>query len=333
MHGATDAIRVAQSTIAETSGDGEPVIRIRQDDGVPPSVDREFSRARWAIAQPGVVAVVGHESSGSSLAAAPVYHDAGLPFLVPAATTPLLGHLSGVFPLPPNDSAQGAFIANFAYHELGAQTVSLFFVNDQYGRGLREGVVRELEALGVEVLGESPILPTSNLEPMIEASLARRVPDAIIAAVRAPDIWTVVSRVHELAPGMPIVAGDGAYALNRIPESVGPGAHALYVSVFWHFQAADSLALNFIEEYRRASGRNPRPSDALVFDAIMLAATAIRQVGADPVAVQRYLEELGVTRPPYRGVTGEIQFSGDRPRSLMIVTPRNGEFMPLRHGH
>jgi branched-chain amino acid transport system substrate-binding protein len=332
VHGATDAVRTAQARIAETSRDGEPVIRVHQEGSVVQSIEAEFDRTRWAIAQPEVVAVVGHESSAASLGAAPFYREAGLPFLVPTATTPLLDEIVGTFPLPPNDSVQGAFLASFAQGQLGATSATVFYVNDEYGVGLVEGIVRELDLLGVLVLDELPVLPESDIQAMVEASLARHVPDVIIAAVRSPDVWTISRWAQELTPGVPVVAGDGAYVRNLIGEYVESSADSVYVSAFWHVLTADSSARIFIDTYRQVSGHDPGPADAMVFDAIMLAATAIRQVGANPVAVQRYLAALGVTRPPYRGITGEIHFADDRDRPLMMVRARDGQFVPLGYG-
>ncbi len=333
LHGSTGAVRVAQARIVETTREGEPVIRLQHDAMRGESIETELARALQAIDQPGVVAVVGHESSAGSLVAAALYHEAGLPLLVPTATTPVLDDLEGTFPLAPNDWAQGAFLARFAREELGADSITVFFVNDEYGRGLREGIVQELDILGVQVLEELPVLPGSNLDVMVEASLARHVPDAIVAAVRSPDVWTISRRAQELTSGMPVVAGDGAYVGSMAPVEAGPGADSVYVSVFWHVLTADSSARRFIADFRRESGRYPRPDDAMVFDAIMLAATAIRQVGVDPAAVELYLTELGVTRPPYRGVTGDIHFHDGRDGPLLMVNPQDGDFMPLSYGN
>ena len=333
VHGSTDVVRVAQARIVGTSREGEPVIRVQQGIRLGQTLDADFDLALWAIEQPDVVAVVGHESSASSLAGAPLYREAGLPFLVPNATTPLLDDLEGAFPLAPNDWAQGAFLARFVQEELGADSVTVFFVNDEYGRGLREGIVRELDILGVQVLEELPVLPGSNLDVMVEASLARHVPDAIVAAVRSPDVWTISRRAQELTSGMPVVAGDGAYVASMAPVEAGPGADSVYVSVFWHVLTADSSARRFIADFRRESGRYPRPDDAMVFDAIMLAATAIRQAGADPAAVELYLTKLGVTRPPYRGVTGDIHFHDGRDGPLIMMNPQDGDFVPLSYGN
>ena len=118
---------------------------------------------------------------------------------------------------------------------------------------------------------------------------------------------------------------------HRVPASVGPAAESVYISVFWHPHAADTGASRFVDDYHQLAGEEPEPQDAMVYDAVMLAATAIHQVGADPAAVSRYLATLGVTRPPYQGVTGMIDFRGSRSGPLMMVTSRNGVFVPFSY--
>ena len=72
-----------------------------------------------------------------------------------AAMTDLVGVVGPwTFMLAPDDSAEGAFMAAFAAERLGAQRVSIFFVNDEYGAGLRDGVRAELQQRRVTVLDE-----------------------------------------------------------------------------------------------------------------------------------------------------------------------------------
>jgi ABC-type branched-subunit amino acid transport system substrate-binding protein len=57
----------------------------------------------------------------------------------------------------------------------------------------------------------------------------------------------------------------------------------------------------------------------MYYDAIMVAAQAVREAGPGRAAIRRYLSELGTTRPPYRGVTGPIAFAPDRPVNLLMT--------------
>ncbi|MCZ6754740.1 MAG: ABC transporter substrate-binding protein [Gemmatimonadetes bacterium] len=319
------AVQVAQAVIAETARAGEPVILLQHDHRVMLSTDQIFRRAEWALALPDLVAVVGHESSGSSLTAATLYHDAGVPLIVPTATTPLLEERHGTFPLAPNDSIQGAFLAQFAAHQLDARRASVFFVTDEYGWGLRLGVVQEFVRLGVEVIDEVPIDASSNVDAMAAASLARGKPDVIVAAARYPEAWDLARAVQARARDVQILAGDGADRMPDALQRAGAAADSVYLSVFWHPDVADSSGQAFIQRFQLLTGLQPSSADALVYDAIMVSVAAIRAVGPDRRRVTRYLEELGAGRPSYQGVTGEIDFRPTRSRPILMIQPYQGE--------
>ena len=55
----------------------------------------------------------------------------------------------------------------------------------------------------------------------------------------------------------------------------------------------------------------------------MLLATAIAEAGPSPDAVRAYLDELGVTRPPFPGVSGPISFEDGPAGNLVMVSVGN----------
>ena len=143
-----------------------------------------------------------------------------------AAMTDLVGVVGPwTFMLAPDDSAEGAFMAAFAAERLGAQRVSIFFVNDEYGAGLRDGVRAELQQRRVTVLDEVGFGTESDYAALVGASLRRGRPDVIIIAGRAAD--------------------------------------SIYVVAFWLPDAPDSLSRAFVERFRRIAGRVPQSSDAM----------------------------------------------------------------------
>ena len=56
----------------------------------------------------------------------------------------------------------------------------------------------------------------------------------------------------------------------------------------------------------------------MIHDALTLAATARRAGKDNPGQIRLWLLSLGVTRPPFPGVAGPIDFRGDRPRPFRL---------------
>jgi branched-chain amino acid transport system substrate-binding protein len=331
---------VAQALIDSTTSPGEPLILVRpvgageaSDSG---SLETDVSQAMQLAAGSNVIAVVGHPSSTGALLAAPIYTEAGIPILVPTATTRRLASAGQlVFPLVPNDSIEGAFIAHFAVERLAANTVLLFHVVDDYGVGLASGVEDALDGLGATVLDRVPVRldqpcpPFSDInhyQVQVDASLLKGEPDVVVVAGRRWELGCIAQALHERVEGTPVIAGDGVAPLDSVvTDTAGPALDFVYLVTFWDPEAATPQATAFRERFRRTAGRAPRADEALVHDAIMLVATAVREVGADREAVGEYLRSLGRNRPPYTGVVGEIDFETGRQRPLLMMRFMDGQ--------
>src|SRR5258705_1129870 len=93
--------------------------------------EREVDGAGQLTKLPRVVAVLGHQDRRRTLLAAPVYHEAHVPLVVPTATSRTIGTASPrVFPLAPNDFQERAFIPDFATRQTLARTIALQYHND-----------------------------------------------------------------------------------------------------------------------------------------------------------------------------------------------------------
>jgi len=314
------AIAVANEEIALRRLGRGPQVSIVYDSAVagdPAAV--EVRRAGRLAAVPGMVAVVGHSGSRASLAAAPVYNEAGIVQVTPNSTSRLLKSAGAwTFNLAPDDSVEGAFIGDFVAERLRAVRAAIYFENDEYGAGLRDGVVTALGERGVAVLDRVPIDQTSDFHTLVAASLKRGVPDVVIVAGRQLEAGSIARVMRERGVPRAVVAGDGALVLPTLTRAAGPAADSLYAVAFWMPDAPDSLSRAFVERYRRATGELPQSVDAMSHDALMLLVDAVRAVGPSRVAVRQYLRDLGGSRTPYVGVTGRISFGPEaRPRLVM----------------
>jgi branched-chain amino acid transport system substrate-binding protein len=282
--------------------------------------DIEIERAQRLVATPGLVGVVGHAGSRGTLAGAPVYNEAGIPHIAPTSTTRLLRRAGRwTFSLAPDDSTEGAFIAEFVVAALGARRVSVFYVNDEYGEGLRDGIRAHLLPRGVTLLNEVSFGPGSDVGLLLDASLGRGRPDVVISAGRWSETAALARHVMARLPDARVVAGDGAMYLPGLAQAAGAAVSALYVVDFWVADPADSASGPFVERFRRVTGAEPLGPQAMSHDALLLLAAAVRDVGAGRDAIRRYLESLGRERAPYPGITGPISFGPGRRTNLVMT--------------
>ncbi|MFZ5624177.1 MAG: ABC transporter substrate-binding protein, partial [Gemmatimonadota bacterium] len=206
-------MRVAQDALdsAATAG-GRPIRLFRLKVSDAGTDDPEIEQAETLAGMPEIIGVIGHPDSRGSLAAAAIYDKVGVPQVIPTATARLLKQ-AGPWSLwlAPDDSVEAAFMARFVSEAIGARRVTLFFGNNAYGRDFRYWMTGELAARGVALVDEMPFDRQSDLALLVEASLARDHPAALIVVGQAYETGTIARLVHErLGRAIPVVAADGA---------------------------------------------------------------------------------------------------------------------------
>lgn len=310
---------------------GDPPIDLIYDSLRPgEGTDLALTRAFELVNRPGVAVVVGHGASRSSLAAAPIYGEARIPLIIPTSTSDLLDDAGPwVFRMVPGNAAQGEFIGGFAVDSLRARSATIFFVTDEYGIGLRDGVTSALAARGVTVLDAVPV--TSETETdfalLVEQSLLRGVPDVVVIAGRSLEVVGVIREFFAREPDVAFVSGDGANSDRLVLEGVSDAAGRYYRVAFWHPSRDDAVSRAFVEWFRFVAGREPSDSEAMRHDAIMLAAHAIHEVGPRPERIHEYLRSLGAERPPFAGVSGPVSFEAGPAGNLLMLKVDEGRIV------
>jgi branched-chain amino acid transport system substrate-binding protein len=288
------------------------------------------------LADQGVALVVGHSGSRGSVAASTIYQQRGVVQLAPMATSRELTRAgSQALALVPDDSVEGAVIAQFAAERLRASRVALLYHHDEYGLGIRDGVVAELARRGIDVVDERFFAPEGTpsgslrVERLLAAALRSR-PDAIILGARVAETRSVVAYLRRRGLQIPVVAGDGSYVLP--PTAQGRRLHELdgvHIVRFWG-PDIDSASVAFARRFEGRFGYPPEQSDAFTYDAVMLAGTAARAGARTPEQFRRYLEGLGTREQSHVGLGGVYVFDRGRPRYPLIevATVRNGVLAP-----
>lgn len=314
-------VELAESTLVRTWGDTALVPRFIYDSLSPNEVmERVVEWTQEAVQLPGVTAVAGPSSSRTALAVAPMINRAAIPWVIPTSTSRLL-HQSGpwAFRLVPDDSVEGEFLVRQIAARKGLRRILVMYTNDEYGQGLRAGVREALARDGLAPTAELPVSAASDFDLLLRNEFTSRRPDAIIAAIRNVELVPLAQGMKRLGTHVPLFAGDGAFSPFVLHTAVGTVPFEIHAVAFWLPAEADSVGRDFMARYQARTERRARPEDALAYDALVLAAYAIREGKGDPQAARRWLLSLGVTRPPFAGAAGPISFSDDGQRRLRLA--------------
>ncbi len=103
----------------------------------------------------GVVALVGHLNSGTTIPASKLYSDANLSHISPSATAVKFTEqgFKTTFRVVARDDKQGAALANFAAGPLKAKTVAVIDDRTPYGQGLADEFEKFAKEKGMKVVG------------------------------------------------------------------------------------------------------------------------------------------------------------------------------------
>lgn len=286
------------------------------------------------LAHPGMVGIVGHSNSAASMAAAPVYNGAQVVQIAPTSTA--VGYTqSGPFSfrMVPPDAEQGGFLAHVidSLFPDGAN-VAVMYVNDDYGRGLREALLSRIDTARFRLVFQQPhndeeyINPPADRAQRVRATLHTMLdtrPAVLLWLGRATTFRLYLDVLRELDSDLAIIGSDALASWQGQNDPAGVWEGVRY-SDFLDLDASEELR-DFRRHYLDRFGMEAGAPEVLSYDAMNLLLGALKDGARTGDEVRQWLNSLGSpNREPYYGVSGRITFdaNGDIARSYVLVTIR-----------
>jgi len=278
----------------------------------------------------GVTAVVGHVYSGTTLAAAPVYGAGPDPVAVvtPSSSAPELSEAGDhVFRLCPTDLEHGAALANWVRRGLGLERGGVLYLNDAYGRGVRQSFLSRFAGTA----GRAPqAFPYLGTRPAVGAYLDRLAAEKdsiqfLIVAGNRDEGVEILRQARARGLTVPVLGADGLEGI----ETAGSLAEGVYLTAAYLPMVETDQNQRFVGAFRTRFPEAGAPNQpaAATYDAVYLLREVLVRAGVSKTAVLRGLAATGRELPAYQGVTGVIAFDeqGDLQRSpVLIGVVRNG---------
>jgi len=328
------AAELAVREINDAGGiDGRPLELVVRDDGA--DAERAVPIAREFVDDPTVIAVVGHLTSGTTLAAASTYggQTTPLPVISPSASSPQLTDAGPwVFRVCPTDLVHGARLAAFAVDRLRARRAAVLYINDPYGRGVRAVFANAFAERGGRIVTDDPYLDDlPSFAPYLERMRRLGGTDVVMLAGTRVGAERVLAMLDSLGLAPAVVGGDGIAGI----EAAGRVAEGVYVSTAYLPDRPGERNVAFLRAYRAATGdRVPDHRGAGAYDAIHLLARGLAAVGPDRARLRDWLAGVGTTTPAFDGVTGRIAFdtNGDVPDKDVVIGVVRGRRLVMVEG-
>ena len=284
---------------------GDKTYRVQiqgEDDKADP---REGTLAAQKLVDAGVIAVVGHLNSGSSIPASKIYKDADVAQISPSSTAVKYTDqgFKTTFRVVANDTQQGTAMANYAVNTLKARTVAIVDDRTAYGQGLADVVDGVIKASGVKVVARDYTDNKASDFNAILTKIRATRPDAIIYGGMDDTAGPMAKQVHQLGIKSPFLSGDGACTPEFI-KLAGDGADLLTCTRAG--EAVDNLpkGKQFMTRYQAKFGSEVQIYAPYSYDAVYIIVDAIHRAGS----LDRAAVAAAVATTKLDGLTGHIEF-------------------------
>jgi branched-chain amino acid transport system substrate-binding protein len=298
--------------------------------------DAAVQLARIIAADPTVAVVIGHLTSGCSIAAARVYAAAGLAMMTPAATSPEVTLQQTkpdwiwprvVLRIPTSDAVLGDFAAQYAYDRFNLRRMAVVNDGTPYGHDLAEAFRQRFLAKGGAALPMQAIARGDRDFSALLSGLAPWRPDGLFFGGLYTEFGLILVQARAQGLSIPFIAGDGAKA-QELFSIAGSAAEGAYIAMGGMPLEETPSATDFIESYRKRFNAEPQVYDHYAHEAGAIALECLRRVGPERGKMIDCLRSS-----QHSGMLGTIMFDskGDTLKNVPTMTradPRQKRFLP-----
>ncbi|MHB9094382.1 MAG: ABC transporter substrate-binding protein [Eubacteriales bacterium] len=297
--------KLAAKQINDAGGiNGKQIEIVPQDDKSDPkeaaNIANKFTNDQ------GIVAVLGNYNSSCGLAGAPIYTEAKLP-IVHVGTSPAFTEQNYpyAFRISVTDAFQGKFVSDWINGDKHNK-VAILYENDDYGRGLKDVVTKEVTTLGGKVAAsESYMLGETKDYTAILTNVKNSGADVLFVGGLYTEAALISKQMKQLNLNIPIYGTDGIFE-NMLIKLGGDAVEGVRASGLFSSADTDPKVQGFVKDYQAAYNSVPGTYAVFDYDATKLLAEVIKQVGTDRTKIKEYLDKMPT---PYSGVTGDIVFN------------------------
>ncbi|MCD2493227.1 ABC transporter substrate-binding protein [Lacrimispora sp. NSJ-141] len=265
--------------------------------------------ANLIVSDPEVVAVIGSQTSSPTLAAAPVFEEAGIPMITPQAShvdiTPTGDHIFSISCLA---TFEGGVIAQRMIAD-GYKKVAAIYANDDYGLNIIERWKTDVTEAGLEIVDVEEYISgqTSDFTPLL-SKIKEAGAEAVYIVPSYADTAMICTQMGQLDMDIQKYACSMCYT-DAFLEAAGEASEGTKVCNFIYPETTDEtfIALKKLLN-EKTDMENIDVYATNSHDAFMLLVDAMKEVGTDGDAIVKWLSNV----KDWPGACGPITFDETR---------------------
>lgn len=301
-NGAQLAIDAANARHPKIGGEAVTYKLVSEDDQSDP---RTAVTVAQRLVDAGVVGVVGHWNTGTSIPAARVYHDAGIAQVAPVAT----GHaytqqgFDTSFRIMGHDDDGGQVAGKYALESLKAKRIAVIDDRTAFGQGLADQFVKSIEVGGGSVVSREYVDDKTVDFSAVLTNVRGKNPDLIFFGGVDAQAAPLARRIKQLGIKATLMGAGGfvSQTFLTLAQKDGEGVTALEPGLAIEQMPGGKA---FEQAYGDRYKTHIELHAPFAYDGVGVLIAALEKAGStDP---QKYLPVLRAI--DYQGVTGPIAF-------------------------
>jgi branched-chain amino acid transport system substrate-binding protein len=278
--------------------------------------------AQELVKDKDILGVVGHFSSGVTLATAPIYEQNKLVAISPASTAINITNAGDyIFRTVPSDLFTSSALAKYLLDQLQlSQAAIIYNSQSAYSKSLQETFTTDVLSNGGAVVAEVD-LSENNFNPAeaLETIQAQGA-EALVFLNDSATVDKAYLLMQLNNRQLPLLGGNSLYKPQTL-QIAGEKAQGLVLAVPWN--ALGSPNTEFTAAARRLWGGDVNWRTAMAYDATQVLAAGLAQ-NPSRSGIQAALSQSSFI---VSGASGKIKFlnSGDRNAAVQLVTVQPGD--------
>lgn len=267
--------------------------------------------------------VIGGIMSSVASAILPIINSKKILLLSPKATSLSLSKPNDYFfRIWPSDAYDGNIMANFLFDSLKLRKVAVFYVNLDYGVGIKEIFENRFRELGGKIVySEGYDNDRSDFRTSI-LKIKESKPDAIFLPAYFKEAVLILKQMNEIGCNFVILGTSGFYELDVKNAAAALAEKCYFTYPLFSPTSNNKNVIEFVEKFKTKYGETPNAFSAHGYDSFKTLELAIKylQNNNKPITsagIKEYFENIKVIN----GVTGEFHFdiNGDVVKDLKVL--------------
>jgi len=218
-------------------------------------------------------------------------------------------------------------VARYIANKLKARTLALIYVNNDFGKGGRESLMKALEPLGVKVVAD--ISTDQNQLDFSAAVLKAKQSNADVVFVYSNEEESAraLRELRKQGVTQPLV-GETVLTSQKVIELAGDAANGAIAHVGLTADAPLPAVRGFRERFEKEYKYIPDHNGVKGYTGVFILKAAVEKAGrVDPKLVAQALHGLSVTVAQEPGVLMDVSFdaNGDLDRESFMTSVQNGK--------